>query len=119
MTERGKPKAIRCDNGPEFISKALDKWAYESGVVVDFSRRGKPTDNAFVESFNGRLREECLNTHWFDSIEDARNKLSAWREEYNCRRPHSSLDFQTPHEFAHAMRISENEPKPKMPNSTV
>lgn len=117
MMERGKPKSIRCDNGPEFISKALDKWAYENGVTVDFSR--KPTDNAFVESFNGRLREECLNAHWFDSIEDARIKLSAWREEYNCRRPHSSLDFQTPHEFAQAMRISENKTNPQMPNSII
>lgn len=90
-----------------------------NGVVVDFSRRGKPTDNAHVESFNGRLREECLNTHWFESIEDARIKLSAWREEYNFSRPHSSLDFQAPYEFAHAMRISEIEPSKKMPNSIV
>ena len=72
---RGAPKTIRVDNGPEFISKALDRWAYENGVTLDFSRPGKPTDNAFVESFNGRLRDECLNSHWFLSLADALAKL--------------------------------------------
>ena len=72
---RGAPKTIRVDNGPEFISKALDRWAYENGVTLDFSRPGKPTDNAFVESFNGRLRDECLNSHWFLSLADARIKI--------------------------------------------
>lgn len=80
---RGAPRTIRVDNGPEFISKALDRWAYENGVTLDFSRPGKPTDNAFVESFNGRLRDECLNTHWFLSLEDARAKIDAWRRDYN------------------------------------
>lgn len=75
VAERGYPKMLRCDNRPEFISKALDKWCYEHGVKLDFSRPGKPTDNAFVESFNGRLREECLNAHWFESLQDARKKL--------------------------------------------
>lgn len=117
--ERGLPKMIRCDNGPEFVSKALDKWCYEHGVKLDFSRPGKPTDNAFVESFNGRLREECLNTHWFESIEDARAKLSSWKEEYNFRRPHSALDFQTPSEFAAAMRFFRNQEPNIMPNSQV
>ncbi len=74
---RGAPQSVRVDNGPEFISKALDRWAYENGVTLDFSRPGKPTDNAFVESFNGRLRDECLNTHWFLSLEDARAKIEA------------------------------------------
>jgi putative transposase len=87
---RGVPKTIRVDNGPEFISKALDRWAYENGVTLDFSRPGKPTDNAFVESFNGRFRAECLDTHWFLSLSDAREKISAWRQEYNQRRPHTS-----------------------------
>ena len=73
---RGAPRIIRVDNGPEFISKALDRWAYENGVTLDFSRPGKPTDNAFVESFNGRLRDECLNTHWFLSLEDTRATAS-------------------------------------------
>ena len=90
-TSRGAPRTIRVDNGPEFISKALDRWAYENGVTLDFSRPGKPTDNAFVESFNGRLRDECLNTHWFLSLDDARAKIEAWRRDYNESRPHTSL----------------------------
>ena len=105
----GAPRTIRVNNGPEFISKALDRWAeqpkvpamrsivgmaaegYENGVTLDFSRPGKPTDNAFVESFNGRLRDECLNAHWFLSIADARSKIEAWRKDYNESRPHTSL----------------------------
>ena len=78
---RGAPKTIRVDNGREFISKALDRGAYENGVTLDFSRPGKSTDNAFVESFNGRLRDECLNTHWFLSLADARAKIEAWRRD--------------------------------------
>jgi putative transposase len=88
---RGAPRAIRVDNDPEFISKALDRWAYENGVVLDFSRPGKPTDNAFVESLNGRFRDECLNTHWFLSLADARAKIETWRRHYNESRPHTSL----------------------------
>ena len=87
---------------PEFISKALDRWAYENGVTLDFSRLGKPTDNAFVESFNGRLRDECLNAHWFLSIADARAKIEAWRRDYNESRPHTSLGWMTPVEYAAA-----------------
>ena len=79
------------DSGPEFISNPLDRWAYENGVTLDFSRPGKPTDNAFVESFNGRLRDECLNTHGLLSLEDARAKIEAWRRDYNESRPHTSL----------------------------
>ena len=97
---RGPPKAIRVDNGPEFVSKALDRWAYENAVTLDFSRPGKPTDNAFVESFNGRLRDECLNTHWFLSLADARTKIEAWRRDYNESRPHTSLGWKTPSEYA-------------------
>jgi putative transposase len=97
---RGTPRAIRVDNGPEFISKALDRWAYENGVTLDFSRPGKPTDNAFVEPFNGRFRDECLNTHWFLSLADARSKIDAWRRDYNECRPHISLGWLTPVEFA-------------------
>ena len=80
------------DNGPAFISKSIDLWAYWNGVTLDFSRPGKPTDNAFIESFNGTVREECLNQHWFLSLEDAQEKLEAWRRDYNEERPHSSLD---------------------------
>jgi len=97
---RGVPKVIRVDNGPEFISKILDKWAYENGVTLDFSRPGKPTDNAFVESFNGSFRDECLNVNWFLSLQDARAKIEAWRIDYNDYRPHSSLGDMTPSDFA-------------------
>ena len=87
---RGAPSAIQVDSGPEFVSKALDRWAYEHGVTLDFSRPGKPTDNALVESFNGRLRDECLNANWFLSLADARSKIEKWRRHYNeCRPPHS------------------------------
>ena len=99
-TDRALPKTIRCDNGPEFISKVLDKWAYVNGVSLNFSRPGKPGDNAYIESFNGRLREECLNTHWFLSLEDARDKIEAWRQDYNESRPHTSLGYLTPLEYS-------------------
>jgi putative transposase len=97
---RGKPLTIKTDNGSEFISKVMDRWAYERAVEMDFSRPGKPTDNAKVESFNGRLREECLNANWFLSLEDAQRKIEAWREYYNETRPHSALNWLTPTEFA-------------------
>jgi putative transposase len=93
------PQKIRVDNGSEFISKALDKWAYDNNVILDFSRPGKPTDNAYIESFNGSLRDECLNVNWFLSIEDAREKIESWRLEYNTFRPHSSLNGLTPQEL--------------------
>ncbi len=98
--QRGLPKTIKTDNGSEFISKVMDKWAYERGVELDFSRPGKPTDNARVESFNGRLRQECLNANWFLSLDDAKAKIGAWRTYYNESRPHSALDWATPTEFA-------------------
>ena len=97
---RGVPKNIRCDNGPEFVSGTSDKWAYKNHVILDFSRPGKPTDNAFVESFIGSLRDERLNVNWFLSLEDARDKIEAWRMDYNEYRPHSSLDYRTPSDFA-------------------
>ena len=97
--ERGKPEKIRVDNGPEFTSKRLDQWAYLNQVELDFSRPGKPTDNAFIEAFNGRLREECLNQNWFLSLEDAREKVEVWRQEYNRTRPHGALGNLAPEEF--------------------
>ena len=97
---RGVPRSIRVDNGSEFVSKAVDKWAYDNKVTLDFSRPGKPTDNAFAESFIGSFRDECLNAHWFLSIEDAGMKIEQWRKDYNEFRPHSSLDNLTPNEFA-------------------
>jgi len=96
---RGIPRSIRLDNGPEFISKELDRWAYENGVILDYSRPGKPIDNALAESFNGSFRDECLNTNWFLSLEDAREKIEAWRQDYNEWRPHSSLDNLTPRQY--------------------
>lgn len=97
---RGKPKSIRVDNGPEFISKSLDWWAYVNEVRLDFSRPGKPTDNAFIESFNGKVRQECLNENWFISLEDAQEKLDQWRDDYNRNRRHSALGNLTPSEYA-------------------
>ena len=93
------PKRIQVDNGSEFISKALDKWAYENDVVLDFPRPGKPTDKPFIESFNGSFCDECLNSHWFLSFEDAREKIEEWSEETNDFLPHTSLENLTPIQF--------------------
>ena len=92
----GYPKSIRADNGPQFISRDLDLWAYQNDVILDFSRPGKPTDNAFIESFNGKFRAECLNAHWFLSLEDAREKLKTWRRYYNEVRSHSAIGYKVP-----------------------
>lgn len=97
---RGAPGSVRVDNGPEFTGKMLDLWAYFNKVTLDFSRPGKPTDNAFIESFNGRLRQECLDPNWFVCLEDLRQKTEAWRQEYNEERPHSALGDLAPREFA-------------------
>jgi len=97
---RGLPATIKVDNGSEFVSKVMDRWAYEHGIELDFSRPGKPTDNAKIESFNGRLRQECLNLHWFLSLDDARTKIEAWRQYYNETRPHSALKRESPAHFA-------------------
>ena len=95
----GVPRRIAIDNGPEFISKALDAWAYRHQVQLEFSRPGTPTDNAYVESFNGHFRAECLDQHWFTSLEEARAVIEAWRVEYNQERPHRALNQQTPAAF--------------------
>lgn len=100
VTHRGKPQRIQVDNGSEFTSKAMDQWAYFNQVKLDFSRRGKPTDNAFIESFNGKFRAECLNQNWFLSQADVRDKIEQWRQDYNQNRPHSALGNLTPEEFA-------------------
>jgi putative transposase len=94
--QHGFPERIKVDNGPEFISKDLDRWAYWNHVELDFSRPGKPSDNALVEAFNSRFRQECLNQHWFMSLEDAKAKIEAWRVEYNTERPHSALGYRSP-----------------------
>jgi len=98
--ERGLPQTIRVDNGPEFTSKRLDQWAYLNGVELDFSRPGRPMDNGLIEAFNGRLRQECLNESWFLSLEDARDKVEAWRQEYNRERPHGALGNLAPLRYA-------------------
>jgi putative transposase len=92
------PLRIQMDNGSEFISKDLDLWAYDNNVTLDYSRPGKPTDNPYIESFNGSFRDECLNINWFLSLEDAKEKIELWRQEYNSFRPHSSLNDLTPNE---------------------
>jgi putative transposase len=97
---RGLPKTIVCDNGPEFTSAVLDQWAHERGVYLDFIAPGKPVQNAFIESFNGTFRDECLNEHWFIDLGDARRIIEAWRIDYETERPHSQLRDKTPREFA-------------------
>ena len=94
------PQTITIDHGTEFTSKAFDEWAWGRGIKLDFTRPGKPTDNSFIESFNGRLRDECLNANEFVSIDDARVRIEAWRQDYNQHRPHGSLGNLTPSEFA-------------------
>jgi len=100
MATRGKPRAITLDNGSEFTSRVFDAWAHEHGIALDFIRPGKPVENAFIESFNGRLRDECLNTHWFLSLDHAKEGIEAGRKDYNELRPHSALGNLTPREYA-------------------
>lgn len=99
----GPPKRLILDNGPEFLSIAMATWAEERGVELDFIEPGKPVQNAFIESFNGTFRDECLNEHWFLNLQDAREKIEAWRQRYNGERPHSSLGGLTPKEFAEGL----------------
>lgn len=94
--ETGYPNTIRVDNGSEFISRDLDLWAYVNKVTLDFSRPGKPTDNAFIEAFNSKFRQECLNAHWFLTLADAVEKLEGWRRDYNEVRPHSAIGYNVP-----------------------
>jgi len=97
--QRGLPQILVTDNGPEFAGRALDVWAYEHGVRLHFIEPGKPVQNAFIESFNGKMRDECLNEHWFLSLGEARQMIEAWRRDYNEVRPHTSLGNRTPQEF--------------------
>lgn len=102
------PRRIQVDNGSEFISKVLDRWAYDNDVVLDFSRPGKPTDNAFIESFNGSFRDECLNVNWFMSLDDAIEKIQAFKDDYNGFRPHSALCGLTPNQVLERHRETPN-----------
>ncbi len=106
--ERGAPKMLFCDNGSEFTSQIMDLWAYQNAVRIDFSRPGKPTDNAYIETFNGTLRAECLDAHWFETIMEAKESIEAWRKEYNESRPHRALGERTPNEFANEVAASRN-----------
>lgn len=94
------PKLQFCDNGSGFSCQAMDLWAYQNGAKIDFSRPGKPTDNAFIGSFNGTFRDECLNVHWFETLAEAKQLIEVWRQEYNGSRPHRALNDRTPSEFA-------------------
>lgn len=105
---RGLPKSITVDNGPEFDGQVLDKWSYRTGVHLSFIRPGKPNENAYIESFNGKFRDECLIEHWFLNLTHARSVIEAWRIEYNSERPHSSLGNRTPQEFAATRKAAEN-----------
>lgn len=101
---RGYPTTIRTDQGPEFTGKSLDQWAHANGVTLQLTQPGKPTQNAYIESFNGKFRDECLNEHWFVSLDQAKAEIALWRRDYNEVRPHSSLDQQTPAAFAENLR---------------
>jgi putative transposase len=100
IAQRGTPKALRLDNGPELTSRHFLAWSIERKIAMNHIQPGKPMQNGHIESFNGRLRDECLNANWFRNLFDARQKISFWRDDYNRRRPHSSLDYRTPNEFA-------------------
>lgn len=100
IAQRGQPEAIRSDNGPEFTSRHFLAWCEERGIRLELIEPGRPMQNGFIESFNGRLRDECLNANWFATLADAKAKIEAWRHDYNYERPHSSLQYLTPNEFA-------------------
>lgn len=110
VAQRGRPMFLFADNGAEFTGRLMDLWAYHHGTRIDFSRPGKPTDNAFIETFNGSLREECLNIHWFESIDQAKAIIEQWRTDYNECRPHMALGNISPGEFARRMGKAENQP---------
>jgi putative transposase len=106
--ERGRPESIRMDNGSELTSRHFLSWGIDRRINLAHIQPGKPIQNAFIESFNGRLRDECLNTNWFRNLWEARRKIKAWRHEYNHYRPHSSLAYRTPHEFAQTFAESQH-----------
>ena len=113
--EHGRPTALVMDNGPELISKVMDSWAYQNGVELRFIQPGKPVQNAYVESFNGKMRDECLNEHWFFSLDEARQVIEDWRQDYNQFRPHSSLDDLTPEQFRDRTTVLWAPPAPAGP----
>jgi putative transposase len=106
IERRGMPEAIRCDNGPELTSRHFLSWCEQRKIQLIHIQPGRPMQNGHIESFNGRLRDECLNANWFHNLADARAKIRAWRDEYNGERPHSSLGYRTPNEFAEQLKSS-------------
>lgn len=118
IAARGRPRMLLTDNGPEFTGRALDQWAYQTGVALDFIDAGKPQQNAYIESFNGKFRDECLNEHWFVTLWDAREKAAQYRQEYNTDRPHSSLGNATPDEFARSL-VANAPPAPIPPGGRM
>lgn len=106
IERRGMPESIRCDNGPELTSRHFLSWCEERKIQLIHIQPGRPMQNGHIESFNGRLRDECLNANWFHNLADARRKIGAWRDEYNSERPHSSLGYRTPNEFAEILKSS-------------
>lgn len=119
VAEHGRPKALLTDNGPEFTSRAVEAWAYRHGVRLDFIQPGKPMQNAFVESFNGRFRDECLNEHWFEGLDEAKEVIEQWRLDYNQVRPHSSLGDLPPEEYAARLVSFQAPSAPSRPPATV
>jgi putative transposase len=115
VQEHGKPMLIRTDNGPEFAGRALDQWAFENGVRLEFIQPGRPMQNGYIESFNGRFRDECRNENWFLSLADAKRIIAAWRHDYNHHRPHTPLGGRTPAEVVSATAARSQE-RPKRAN---
>jgi putative transposase len=106
IEQRGRPEAMRSDNGPEFCSRHMLGWVEEFKIELVHIQPGRPMQNGHVENFHGRLPDECLNAHWFPTLDDVRSTLATWREEYNCERPHSSLAYRTPQEFRQTLEGS-------------
>ena len=117
IDERGRPEGLRSDNGPEFTSRRMLGWAEERKINLVHIQPGRPMQNGHVESFHGRLRDECLNANWFRTLSHVRQVLEQWRHEYNCERPHSSLEYRTPREFSIAMGYGNVESKERFPHS--
>jgi putative transposase len=118
MLERGAPENVRSDNGPEFTSRRMIGWAENRKLMLVHIQPGRPMQNGHVESFHGRLRDECLNAHWFRTLQDVRQTLESWRQEYNCERPHSALDYMTPEEFRQKQDRGKDGDKAALENTT-
>jgi putative transposase len=116
ITERGRPENVRSDNGPEFTSRRMLGWAEDWKIGLVHIQPGRPMQNGHVESFHGRLRDECLNASWFRTLNDVRSTLAVWRHDYNCERPHSSLDYRTPQEFRRALGYADVESASRFPH---